>query len=218
MDFQWQAVFWDFDGVVLDSVHVKTKAFARMFAKYGPEIEQMVVEYHLAHGGISRYEKFKYYYSELLKKSVTDKELTMLGAEFSHLVLDEVLAAPFIPGALEALQFLSREKIPCYVVSGTPEEEVRHIVAVRKLSSYFVDICGAPRKKHAILSEILHQNVLDPIKCLFLGDAMTDYEAAKIAGTKFLGIVSDVPLSPFPEGTNISQSIDLKYFSCWSND
>ena len=44
---QWQAVFFDFDGVILDSVNVKTHAFSQMFRKYGPEIEESVVRYHL---------------------------------------------------------------------------------------------------------------------------------------------------------------------------
>jgi beta-phosphoglucomutase-like phosphatase (HAD superfamily) len=38
----YQAIFFDFDGVILDSVHVKTEAFAAMFRKYGPEIERAV--------------------------------------------------------------------------------------------------------------------------------------------------------------------------------
>jgi beta-phosphoglucomutase-like phosphatase (HAD superfamily) len=32
---RYQAIFFDFDGVILDSVHVKTEAFAAMFRKYG---------------------------------------------------------------------------------------------------------------------------------------------------------------------------------------
>ena len=205
----WQAVFWDFDGVVLDSVNVKTKAFARMFSKYGHEIEQLVVDYHLAHGGVSRHEKFKYYYEQLLNRPVSTQELEMLGTEFSGLVLDEVLAAPFIPGALDTLQFLLREGIPCYVVSGTPEEEVRHIVAARELTRFFVEVYGAPRKKYDIVAGILDQAGYEPVKCLFLGDAMTDFEAAEKAGTQFIGIVSDVSLSPFPLEVVVSTFVTL---------
>lgn len=200
----WQAVFWDFDGVVLDSVHVKTRTFARMFSAYGPEIEQAVVDYHLAHGGVSRFEKFKYYYQHLLKRSISDQELTALGEEFSSLALKEVLAAPFIPGALETLQELSRKGIPSYVVSGTPEEEVRHIVEVRELSSYFVEVHGSPRKKDEILADIVGRKGYVPDTCLFLGDAMTDYNAAWFVGTRFLGIVPEGVPSPFLDGTTVS--------------
>ena len=120
----WQAVFFDFDGVILDSVDIKTRAFARMFRKYGPDFEQEVINYHITHGGVSRFEKFRYYYNHLLKRSISDDELASLGEQFSCLALEEVLVAPFIPGALETLQDLAPKGTPSYVVSGTPEKEV----------------------------------------------------------------------------------------------
>ncbi|MFZ4857087.1 MAG: HAD family hydrolase [Desulfuromonadaceae bacterium] len=207
---EWQAVFWDFDGVVLDSVHVKTRTFARMFNSYGPEIEQAVVEYHLAHGGVSRFEKFKYYYEHLLKLTITEQELITLGEEFSGLALEEVLTAPFIPGALETLQELSRKGIPSYVVSGTPEEEVKRIVFKRALSSFFVEVHGSPRKKAEILADILVRKGYMPEQCLFLGDAMTDYNAAQAVGMRFLGIVAEGEPSPFPDGTAVSPVVYLE--------
>jgi beta-phosphoglucomutase-like phosphatase (HAD superfamily) len=39
-----QAVFFDFDGVILDSVDVKARAFSEMFRDYGPEVEKAVVD------------------------------------------------------------------------------------------------------------------------------------------------------------------------------
>ena len=62
----WNAVFFDFDGVIPDSVYVKTKPFAKIFRHYGPEVEQAVVDHHLANGGVSRFEKFEYYYTHIL--------------------------------------------------------------------------------------------------------------------------------------------------------
>jgi phosphoglycolate phosphatase-like HAD superfamily hydrolase len=211
---KWQAVFWDFDGVVLDSVHVKTRTFARMFSVYGPDIEQAVVKYHLAHGGVSRFEKFKYYYEHLLKRSITDHELATLGEEFSGLALEEVLAVPFISGALETLQELSRKGIPSYVVSGTPEEEVRHIVIARELSSYFVEVHGSPRKKAEILADIVGRMGYVTEQCLFLGDAMTDYDAALAVGTQFLGIVPEGEPLPFPDGTAVSTVVCCDVDGC----
>ena len=35
-----KAVIFDFDGVILDSVNVKTKAFGSMYSKYGSEVEK----------------------------------------------------------------------------------------------------------------------------------------------------------------------------------
>ncbi|MBF0203598.1 MAG: HAD family hydrolase [Desulfamplus sp.] len=202
-----QAVFFDFDGVILDSVHVKTKAFAILFSSYGPEIEKQVIEYHLAHGGISRFEKFRYYYEELLHTPVSEEQILKLGDQFSELALQGVLEAPFIEGALESLKELHQKRIPAFVVSGTPEEELKHIIRKRNIDLWFKEVHGSPRLKHEIVLDIQTRYNLELSACLFVGDAMTDYNAAAITGTDFLGIVPPNLSSPFPPGTSVSSSV-----------
>ena len=204
---KWKAVFFDFDGVILDSVGVKTKAFAKMFRNYGPEVEKAVVDYHLANGGVSRFEKFEYYYKNLLQKPITQDILEALGREFNQLAMEGVLAAPFIDGALETLKQLKKDGIPAFVVSGTPDEEINVIVEKRNLAPYFLEMHGSPRKKQEIVRDIAGRHGYQLEKCLFIGDATTDYEAAKYCGTIFLGIVKDGERSPFPEGTRISARV-----------
>lgn len=201
---RYQAVFFDFDGVILDSVDVKTDAFATMFREYGPEIEQSVVEYHLAHGGVSRFEKFKYYYKYLLGKSINQDILDELGREFNKLALNGVLVAPFIDGALETLKLLKEQEIPAFVVSGTPHEELQIIVEKRNLTPYFWEVHGSPREKQEIVQDIASRYSLCMKDSLFIGDALTDFEAAQVCGTGFLGIVKDCEKSPFPESTIVS--------------
>jgi len=196
---KWQAVFWDFDGVILDSVNVKTEAFALMFRQYGKEIEKAVVDYHLNHGGVSRYEKFKYFYKKILNIPITEENLTKLGKEFSGMVLQKVIDSAYIQGAMETLELLHLEKVPCFVVSGTPEEEINLIIQAKSLTFYFEEIHGAPRTKFTILKDILSRKKYPPTSSLYLGDAMTDFEAARKAGVNFHGIVPDNMNSPFPE-------------------
>ena len=203
----WQAVFFDFDGVILDSVDVKTRAFAVMFRPYGPEVELAVMEYHLANCGVSRFKKFEYYYKHLLQKPITQDILEALGREFNQLALDGVLAAPFIDGALETLKQLKKDGIPAFVVSGTPDEEIKVIVEKRNLAPYFVEVHGSPRIKQEIIQDIAGCYGYRLENCLFIGDATTDYKAAKVCGTFFLGIVSDGERSPFLEGTEVSGSV-----------
>ena len=59
-----RVIFWDFDDVIKDSVSVKTKAFSILFEKYGREIQEKVVSYHLENGGVSRFDKVKYFYAD----------------------------------------------------------------------------------------------------------------------------------------------------------
>ena len=59
-----KAIIFDFDGVICESVNVKTIAFKKLFADY-PEHQDRIVEYHLVNGGISRYEKLRILQSTL---------------------------------------------------------------------------------------------------------------------------------------------------------
>jgi HAD superfamily hydrolase (TIGR01549 family) len=208
----WEAVFFDFDGVILDSVDVKTKAFAKMFSQYGPEVEKAVVEYHLNNGGVSRFDKFRYYYEELLKKPVTDTMIQSLSTQFSNFVVKGVLASPFIPGAKDSLKFLNGNGVPCYIVSATPDDEIRLIVERKGLKEYFEEIHGSPKKKWAICQEIINKKQYNPQNCLFVGDSISDFDAASKNGTCFLGIVKDGVISTFPDGVPVSSVVSVKRF------
>ena len=205
----YSAVFFDFDGVILDSVGVKTQAFATLFADYGPEIQSAVVAYHEAKGGISRYEKFAYYYEYLLKQPLSSEKSIELGESFNKLALQGVLDANFILGALECLKSLKAIGVPAFVVSGTPHDEVNAIVDQRDLRSYFVEVHGSPRAKTTIVEEIAQRYDLLPSDCLFVGDAMTDYETASSLAMNFLGVVAKDAISPFPNNTTICHSLSL---------
>jgi beta-phosphoglucomutase-like phosphatase (HAD superfamily) len=207
---KWQAVFFDFDGVILDSVNVKTEAFAKMYESYGKKIEEAVVAYHCANAGVSRYKKFSYFEEKLLgHPPLTETQMEKLSQQFSDLVLTGVLQSPFIEGAMSSLEYLKKNSIPAFVASGTPDEEMKFIVKERKLSNYFAEVHGSPRLKDEIVTDILARFTLQAKECLFIGDAMSDYEAAQKTQLQFLGIVQPPHNSPFPHGTWIENSVQL---------
>jgi HAD superfamily hydrolase (TIGR01549 family) len=206
---RYQAVFFDFDGVILDSVHVKTRTFAAMFRHHGSDIEEAVVRYHLANGGVSRFEKFRYFYEQLLSQSISDLELKELGEEFSRLALQDVLNSAYIPGALDTLKQLNEMAIPCFVASGTPDQEIKQIVKKKDLAPYFLEVHGSPKKKESIVLDVTKRHCLVPEQCLFIGDAMTDFDAAKQTGTDFLGISPTANASPFPDGISVKNRVEL---------
>ena len=141
-----KAIIFDFDGVLVESVDVKTRAFARMFKEKGVEVVKKVTDFHLMNGGLSRIHKFKYYYEEILKCSLSEDKLNELCNTFSQLVIDEVINSPYVNGAKEFLERYQCD-IDLYVVSGTPEGELREIVRCREMDVYFKDIYGSPRQK-----------------------------------------------------------------------
>ncbi|WP_051309342.1 HAD family hydrolase [Desulfogranum japonicum] len=210
MSIQWQAVFFDFDGVIARSVAVKTRAFRQLFSQYGEDICHQVVQYHLDNGGMPRSEKIRYYLTELLGQHPDEQEIDRIGQQFSQLVVDEVIQAPFIPGAMESLTSLQQQKIPAFVVSGTPHAEMNLIVEQKGLAPYFQEVHGSPRAKHVIVSEILEKYSFQPTASLFIGDAMADYKAAQRTGIQFLGIVPPDADNIFPKETTTSEKVQLE--------
>lgn len=190
-------VVLDFDGVVLQSVDIKTRAFAELFSGEKPEDARKILDYHLAHGGVSRFEKFRWAYREVLKRPLPAEKEKELGERFNALVEEAVSKCAFVPGAREFLTRASRG-LPLFVASGTPQPELRRIVERRGLSDFFKGVYGAPAKKAEIISGVARSLACSPQKLAMVGDAMTDHDAAKETGARFIGVG---PASAFPPGT-----------------
>lgn len=55
-----RAIVLDFDGVIVESLDIKTRAFRDLFSDYPQHLDK-IMSYHLAHNAISRYIKFDSY-------------------------------------------------------------------------------------------------------------------------------------------------------------
>jgi len=194
----WQAIIFDFDGVVVESGKIKTQAFAELYRAYGDDIVAKVVQFHTQNGGMSRYRKFRHFQQHFLNQPpLTEEEEKQLDIRFSELVVEAVIAAEAVPGAIELIRQQS-QKIPLFVASGTPEVELKVIVERRGLTPYFTDVRGAPALKKTIIAEILAVHRLKPESVLMIGDAMADLEGAQANNTAFLGRVFPGDPNPFP--------------------
>lgn len=203
---RFDAIVFDFDGVLVESVDIKTRAFAELYRPYGEAIVSQVVDYHLAHGGVSRYEKFHYFHEKLLNTPLPSEKEEQLAENFSQLVMEAVVKAPWVTGAKDFL-IAWHDRIPLFVASGTPEEELKQIIARRGMSQFFRAVRGAPTTKGQILSEIIKASGYDAGRILMVGDAMSDYEGAEFVGAAFLGRVPMNSMRIFPD--NIPTCTDL---------
>lgn len=186
---RYQVVILDFDGVLVESADIKTEAYAALYKGYGPEVVEQVIAYDRLHGGLSRFAKFRYYHRELLKKELGRRDAMRLGRRFSHLVKDAVIAAAWVRGVPEFLADYS-DLFELYIASGTPEAELRQIVAARGMASFFKGIYGSPRTKVKIIGDILSRSGYRPEEAVMVGDSLTDYQAAVCAGISFVGRVA----------------------------
>ena len=194
----YKAFIFDFDGVLVDSVHIKADAFAELFKEFGSDIQKQVVEHHLANGGMTRAEKISYYYLEFVGKNLTKENLNNLCDEFSELVVEKVIIAPEILGAEKFLKTFCVEK-KCFINSATLDNELNKIVKYRGISDCFLEILGSNRTKIENLKYIINKYNYSLGEHLFFGDALSDYNAAYACGVDFVGIHSndDSPLVKF---------------------
>ena len=182
-----KAIFWDFDGVIADSVNVKTDAFYELYLPYGKDVAEKVKEYHLANGGVSRFKKFEYWQTELLGNPapVPQSVIDDLASRFSALVMNKVINAPYIKGAYETLVKYN-SLVSNYIISGTPEEEMKDIIKGRGLSPYFKDVLGSPESKEDLTTKLIAREGYDSREVIFIGDAPSDLHAAERNNTWFI--------------------------------
>lgn len=170
-------IIFDFDGVLAESVNVKTEAFRALYLPFGEEFANRVVEHHLRNGGVSRFEKFKIYHAQWLGLDVTEELMAQLTRQFSILVLEGVVHAPEVLGARKFLE-LYKNNCRMWIISGTPTEEMKEITKRRQIDHYFEEIFGSPTVKTAWTKYIIDNWHLKADETLFVGDAESDYDAA----------------------------------------
>ena len=195
-----EAIIFDFDGVLVESVAIKGQAFGALYEDQGEEFQQQVIAYHESHGGVSRFKKIRYFEEELLGRKVSEEEVEIIASRFSAIVEDKVVTCSPVAGALEFLKDFNT-RLPLFVASATPTEELKRIVSKRSMSGFFKGVYGSPASKGENIKSILTAFQYDPDRTLMIGDTMSDYRGAQEAGTKFLGRVPPEEDSPFPEGT-----------------
>lgn len=198
----YKCMFFDFDGVVLESGQIKTEAFLELYKGMG--ISDQVKEHHLSNQGVSRFEKFRWISENLLNEEHTPEKGKALGERFSALVKQKVLEAPFVNGFEQLIRACRSNDVFCVIASGTPQEELEDIVMRRQLEGCFDKVYGSPMEKDDIIRKVLKEEGYDKEECIFFGDASTDYEAADIEGLDFYARLTE-------ELSEYWTSVDYKY-------
>lgn len=179
-----RVIFWDFDGVIKDSVAVKSIGYEQLFSFYGEEVVGKVRQHHITHGGISRYEKIPLYLGWAGEATTIDQVQTFC-KRFSDLVFQAVIESPWVPGVREYLQANQTNQY-FVLMTATPQEEIEQILQMLKITHCFREVHGAPTAKTAVVSNVLKRLHCLPEHALVVGDSDTDLSAAEENGVVFL--------------------------------
>jgi phosphoglycolate phosphatase-like HAD superfamily hydrolase len=204
-----KAIFFDFDGVIMDSMTLKLDAYCECLDGFGfarTDVDRIMRE----RMGQSRYRIIVEIYEQLLGKTIPPDLFETALATFNR--LDEAAREKiqFLPGSLEFIRKVHADRFTA-VVTGTPEEFILKTTAHHNLDQYFDIVRGSPDMKPDIVAELLRDHSIRTEESIFIGDGKTDQDAADCHGIRFVGFdngdYSFDPDSAWKIVTNLDQLI-----------
>jgi phosphoglycolate phosphatase-like HAD superfamily hydrolase len=177
-------LFWDFDGVIKDSVEVKSDAYQQLFCGFGSELAARVRAHHECHGGMSRFAKIPLYL-EWAGQASSLAEIERYCELFAMAVRQAVVDSPWVAGAREYLE-ANHARQRFVLLTATPQEEIEDIVGTLQIAYCFQEVHGAPTAKADAIASVLDRWDLPRAQALVIGDSHSDYEAAVANGVEFL--------------------------------
>lgn len=182
-----KVIFWDFDGVLLDSNAVRDLGFERVLSEFPKDQVDRLLAFHQANGGLSRYVKFRYFFEEIRKESISESEILIWAERFST-IMKGLLVNPKLL-IEETLNFVkeNQRKYIMHVTSGSDQDELRFLCKSLGIDHLFSSIHGSPKPKKEWVKELIEIYGYSKEECILIGDSINDWEAATENGIKFLG-------------------------------
>jgi phosphoglycolate phosphatase-like HAD superfamily hydrolase len=186
------AIFFDVDGVLIDSMQAKGECFAELF-----DVHQRdeVLAIHFAHAGLNRYEKISLMIEHLRGSRPETSEVQELADSYANRVVQRVLNAPEIDGASNALREL-RKKHRLHAISAMPTRELKSILIGHNMMNSFASIHGFPASKLQTMAELGQKYAYDLTACLAVGDSLLDAAAAHTLNIPFILVSSKDGVEP----------------------
>lgn len=193
----FQAIFWDFDGVILNSNEVRDLGFEKVLKNFPQNEVAALLAFHQKNGGLSRYVKFRYFFEEIRnEKEVAEDKIQEYANRFSEIMKTLLTDKSLL--IQETLSFIKRnyQLIPMIIVSGSDQTELRYLCEKLEIKHFFKRIHGSPKPKMDWVKEILEEEKLAVKECILIGDSVNDYEAAMQNNMAFMAY-NNLPLEKY---------------------
>ena len=182
-----KVIFFDFDGVILDSMDIREWGYSKIFSNYNPEFVKRLIDFHRENGGISRFYKIRYFYENVLGIDVSEDKVNQLAALFSECVSVKLND----PNRLisDTLSFIKakNKRYNMHIVSGAEKNELVWLCEQLEILQFFKSVEGSPTPKTELVNDILQNWNYEPEDCILIGDSINDYDAAITNGIEFYG-------------------------------
>jgi len=205
-----KAIVFDFDGVIVDSNHIKKNTYYEICSSFKNSKE-------VVSGVLNEFEPNTRKFiigkmvEQLARKSLINSRRIAtyrdrFVKEYGRICEKEVSECKEIKGALRSIKKLS-ERYHLYVNSLTPMKALRRIMEKRGLCKYFKGIFGGEKSKGENLKTIISIEKISPSQLLVVGDGTSDLRVAQQFGASFIGINNS-------QGTLKKEKIDYFLKDC----
>ena len=186
--YNYKYIIWDFDGVILNSDAVRELGFVEALKDFPEKQVALLLKYHRSNGGLSRYNKFRYFYEEILGLEVTEEQVNELAHNFSQIMLQKLTDKKLL--IQDSVQFIEKNSLDkvMFIASGSDHNELNFLCKELAIAEHFFSINGSPTHKNDIVKRILSEySDVSKEEFVLVGDSRNDFEAADINGIAFLG-------------------------------
>jgi phosphoglycolate phosphatase-like HAD superfamily hydrolase len=187
MNQEIKTIFWDFDGVLMNSNAVRDKGFELVLKEYPKEQVKLLLDFHQANGGLSRYVKFSYFFEEVRGEKITDEQVQVWADKFSEIMKANLINEDLLIKETNDFVKANYQNYKMHIVSGSDGNELSKICKGVEISKYFKSIEGSPTPKIELVANLLKKHFYDPKACMLIGDSVNDLDAADKNGIFFYG-------------------------------
>ena len=180
----YKSVVFDFDGVILNSNSLKADAYKYAVQDYGADYADNFVCFHKKNGGMSRYEKFKYFLSEMAPDNNPNLTMETLLSRFSYFIEKKIDSCELV-GGLDAIR-MQYQSAKWLIVSGSDQAELRAYAKRKRIDKYFDGgIYGSPDDKRQNVIKALDLGIIK-FPAALIGDSKLDHRVAKEFNLDFI--------------------------------
>lgn len=180
-------VFFDCDGVLLDSNGVKLAAVDHALAHYPQALRDRCKESFRLNFGRARHWHFEAFERLIAPRGPAARDFVAASiARYEDYLRSHYRCSAVVAGAPQLLALLQEQGVTCFVVSGGKEEEITEALSVSGIDRYMARIIGSPTAKIAAINALLEQHDCAAAQAVFLGDAIADAEAAIACKVPFI--------------------------------
>lgn len=181
-----KAVIFDMDGVIIDSEPIESLSWEKILAQYGKK--PIISEWGLVHKVGTK--SFDY----VMEKHGLTEDVDVIRNKKREIFINLVLKNPILmPGFLELLKKLKKQKIKIAVASNRYQEHVKLIMKSLKIQESFSALIGYSPNIEVKPAPDIYLKAAKMLKvlpkdCLVIEDSEPGVFAAKAAGMKVLAV------------------------------